>query len=692
MLSALSCQQQIDEDIESDIEDLQDQINNLILTLESNNEVTEVLIQDGQLLLIFEDGTSIFTDLPINPIPNIGDNGNWFVGNVDLGVLAVADIPEIGEDGNWYVDGKNTGVSAEATDGIDGQDGDGVANVTYDQTTGILDIILDSGVTYSFELYLEDVLKAVKLEDLNGEYLISTIYNGDLPFVRFTYDESNQLTDASYFTTLLNEPVEYMTVHRELDASNNITSQTVTEYATKSIAIAENDYPLDDALEGIYYYNLEDAFNLLFPTGIMGFTGTGHDFFIAASSNGYHTFFDDSYIYVFDENNLAVSVNLLHVNTEAEFGYSNLGMVDYIWTPEYDNDQREWESEYLPVTSGVNVNGVSINVTTGALDIPTLEYYEYYPYALVAYPYTGSTDEITDNYISDYIGTTDDNVEVFGSPNEEFKAFFNSYEVYAAGEEVSSTTVTYAYDGEDFTINDAEEEEDIIHVAVTDGLITDVYTRDIEEDDCVKCRETRVLATDLTEFEHILHFEYTSNGQLEFVSLPNDEVTDAIRMTYDTQGNPIEFEVNPFKIQDISDEETLAFLGLSFQYSEYDADLGTVVQKYAHPDEYITMLSVDYNYGLKNFLNHTFTAMNPLLRVFDNEHAIEQIGWAGHGSALLSEYTAFNDGGYPTEIKTYIQVSASDFPIEESDLELEYGIPLNGSVAVTYKLEYIEKQ
>ena len=62
--------------------------------------------------------------------PVIGENGNWWIGGVDTGVPATgADgedgaTPEIGENGNWWIDGEDTGIPAKGQDGQDGEDGD----------------------------------------------------------------------------------------------------------------------------------------------------------------------------------------------------------------------------------------------------------------------------------------------------------------------------------------------------------------------------------------------------------------------------------------------------------------------------------------------------------------------------------------------------------------------------------------
>ena len=61
--------------------------------------------------------------------PVIGENGNWWIGGVDTGVPATgADgedgaTPEIGENGNWWIDGEDTGIPAKGQDGKPGDDG-----------------------------------------------------------------------------------------------------------------------------------------------------------------------------------------------------------------------------------------------------------------------------------------------------------------------------------------------------------------------------------------------------------------------------------------------------------------------------------------------------------------------------------------------------------------------------------------
>jgi len=55
--------------------------------------------------------------------PYIGNNGHWYIGNTDTGVVAEGQdgsdgaTPTIGNDGYWYINGVSTGVKAEGEDG-----------------------------------------------------------------------------------------------------------------------------------------------------------------------------------------------------------------------------------------------------------------------------------------------------------------------------------------------------------------------------------------------------------------------------------------------------------------------------------------------------------------------------------------------------------------------------------------------
>ena len=86
-------------------------------------------------------------------------------------------------------------------------------------------------------------------------------------------------------------------------------------------------------------------------------------------------------------------------------------------------------------------------------------------------------------------------------------------------------------------------------------------------------------------------------------------------------------------------------------------------------------------------MNHTLTAMNPLLEGFSMNNAISEMGWAGHGSCFMLEYSDYNEGGYPTRLKGLLQIS-DQILTDEVDLSL----PINTSIATMYKFEYQKKK
>ena len=55
--------------------------------------------------------------------PHIGENGNWFIGEEDTGILATGSngaagtTPHIGENGNWFIGDVDTGIAAQGKDG-----------------------------------------------------------------------------------------------------------------------------------------------------------------------------------------------------------------------------------------------------------------------------------------------------------------------------------------------------------------------------------------------------------------------------------------------------------------------------------------------------------------------------------------------------------------------------------------------
>ena len=73
--------------------------------------------------------------------PHIGQNGNWFIGDVDTGVAAGGQngvTPHIGQNGNWFIGDTDTGVLARGTNGVTPHIGDNGHWFIGETDTGVL--------------------------------------------------------------------------------------------------------------------------------------------------------------------------------------------------------------------------------------------------------------------------------------------------------------------------------------------------------------------------------------------------------------------------------------------------------------------------------------------------------------------------------------------------------------------------
>lgn len=682
---------------EPSIEDLQKQIADLKRQLEQNTKITKVAFEGDQMVLTFADGTVLKTATPSSVIPNIGENGNWWVNGQDLGIKAKAQIPVIGSNGNWWCDGVDTGKSAQGDKGDKGDKGDngrGIQKIEYDSATGILKITLTDGTPYEFGLTVSGDgsgnLGGNKLDDNNGSYLLTKIYNGDFPFAAFTYDGANKMTGVTYYQNVLNAPQKYMEMTQEYNSNNKVASQKFTEYALKSTSVAQE---WDDFLDRHYVSNelehdpyilktADQLYVLLFPSGLDGYNNShATKTEVLEFLLGYNkemNFYDTNFVYsVKLENNqfyLSQHVrkqeygnNVKHsfkfVKEQGQYYYyGNYYDEYYGWS----NTQKKdvWAtstSSYRFVPSdyagGWNIENNGESKTC---------YYFAYLYKYAAFKYTGNEDEKNGNILKDYYTPDADLVYNVTGETGKFKILKRTYRTYQPGEQMRSTTLNYAYNGNDFDIQEGSRNN--CFVKMSGDKIDEVMSY---QDGTKK---------------QFLKFNYNADGKLLTVDAPGENLTGVAKFIYDERKNPIEFQVNVDKLQGKGYDDILCDLGLAYRYLDYDATLGLLVEKVKYASGNQAVLKVNYNYGLKNFMNHTFTALNPILNTFNLNNAISELVWAGHGSCLMTEYSDYNDGGYPTRLKGILQLSDQIF--EEG---FDINAPINGSVATLYKLEYQKK-
>ena len=89
-----------------------------------DGETPSFKLEGGHLYAKFPSDTD-WTDLGLvagadGVSPEIGDNGNWWIGDIDTGVKAKAEdgkTPYVGDNDNWWIGDADTGVKAKAEDG-----------------------------------------------------------------------------------------------------------------------------------------------------------------------------------------------------------------------------------------------------------------------------------------------------------------------------------------------------------------------------------------------------------------------------------------------------------------------------------------------------------------------------------------------------------------------------------------------
>lgn len=704
LLNTYSCNESGSD--EPGIEDLQKEIDNLKKQLEQNTKIKAVAFEGSEMILTFQDGSTFRTPAPSSIIPTIGENGNWWVNGEDLGEKAIAQIPVIGENGNWWIDGKDTGKPAQGNKGDTGdkgeqgdkgdtgdkgdkgdkgEQGNGIANVEYDEQTGILKITLTDKTFYEFTLGVsgdnDNNIGGNKIEDLNGAFLLSKILNGDFPFAEMTYDAQNNMTGVTYYENVLNAPVKKIDLKRDFNTEGKIIRQTLTEYAVKDVCYTNNyhayNYAYIDQNSQPYPYvqmTATQIFDELFPQGISGLEGTKEQV-IYEMSNSFPCYFcNDEFLYALykekGNDNFYLKKVKYNPSNYKKFLLTKENNEYYLYAGNYYSN--EWHDPRIESTSAFVLNEIH---GTGNNDSYVIEvgsnrecYYPYYYMRFKAVKYTGPEDEKQGNIIKDYFTPPSDQTSNETGETGKFKVQMNEYVFYKAGETIQKITFNYSYDGESYDINDSEGNQ--YYVSMLNNKIAEIGTID----------ETQKRI-------QILSFEYNADNNISIIHAPYHGVKNVAKFTYDSRKNPIELSVNSSYLAGKGYDDLFCVLGLAYRYKIYDETAGAIVEKIKYTDGYTPLLKIQYNYNLKNFMNHTLTATNPLLEGFNMNNAISEMGWAGHGSCFMLEYSNYNEGGYPTRLKGLLQIS-DQILTDEVDLSL----PINTSIATMYKFEYQNKK
>ena len=172
---------------------------------DGNDGLTPTIDSSTKHWMIGDTDTGVVSE---GKTPYIGDNGNWFIDDVDTGVKAVGTNGKDGADGadgmngadgkdgkdgtvvtidpdtkHWLLDGTDSGVVAEGTNGTNGKDGKSISSITKDDDNNLIVTFTDGSTQNIGKLSV----------DIQGDFLTSDgfgnlrYYNGHFQY----YDESS---------------------------------------------------------------------------------------------------------------------------------------------------------------------------------------------------------------------------------------------------------------------------------------------------------------------------------------------------------------------------------------------------------------------------------------------------------------------------------------------------------------------
>jgi len=690
-------------------EELQKQLEQMKLILEGNTQITKVEFDGDQMVLTFANGQAITTSIPTNIIPEIGPNGNWWINGKDLGASAEGKAPTIGANGNWWIGAEDTGVSAQGEKGDkgdageNGKDGTGISKITYDPETAILTITLTDGSVYPFVIGAtgDGNVGGNLIGDLNGEFLLTSVTNGDLPFLTLSYDTDNNLTNVDYYTNVFNAP-ERLAGLTQVYMGGKVTTHRLTEYAQ-----TDKILPVSDIFENKeYYYNDHSRFLVrytptalfreLFPNGIryVEYIEVFMNTFMSQWPYGAYLY-NTEYVYRWDYNYsgdyyMIYKFPRKYFYKYEEWSEENKCFLDtengqtYFYCPYlsynyYENhvDEYYWDHwnrlwRWYDNTEGYDLSGVYVNwydelyydgeIVFGYPE-RMMNAFDDVDFRVKAEKYTGKADRVEGKKLYNYFAPKSSEIINMSNLTGNYKALYCEYMMYEKGDEIQGVEVNYAHSASDMKVS--YDGNQVANVVMENNKMKKV-----------------IVIEDNGQQTEVLKFNY-SGDKLVSLDAPYAHAEEVAKFAYDSRGNLTEMSVHSGKLEGQGMESTLYALGLITTHTYYNEELGRVVYGYKYSTDYVPLLRLSYNYGYKNFMNHTIVAAHPIVSLFEFENAIEEFNWAGHGSCLFAEYSHFNEGGYPERVKGVFHYS----PVS-SNTE----VPVNGAVAGLYKLRYEKKK
>lgn len=604
-----------DKSDDDDLDNLKKENQELREALAANSKITNVEFTETEMILTYSNGLKLTTVIPDvlkgepGDTPRIGDNGNWWIGDTDTGVIAQGqngsdgsnggdgNSPYIGDNGNWWTSESDTGIPAMGKDGADGANGVGIKSITYDPVTGMMTITLTNDQVTKFVVASnsEGDLSAKILEDLNGKYLMTKATMGDIPYAVVEYNDENQITKMTSYSA--NGYQLFKSYEVEKTYANGKPSKIVTRrFATEKTV----KYETIQAPEKHGYIEVT-------------LTDNKGSEFVEENQDGTYSYFNR---------------------------YGSYGNGDIIYRKYFATKGARLENEIVDNGDGtfkvhsLMSNYQSLNSSSGEYD----NYYCYYVY--------------DDCLVSDYEGSYSESLKIAEGVFKIYE-YWESLDFYMSGELVTKYFTNYAYKR---TITGVYEIGDLISESFTEleynsnNQLEKIYESREEGSKASAYMQNYYAAGNIVKTERYnkednswvkdatyLSFEYNSQNLLlktiEHDAEGNEKVI--AKIDYDQEGNPTEiFKYSGRQVDHrwMVDPATGISSGQEIVVAE--AGLHSIAK-------------LEYNYTMKNFLGNTFAGLFPELYGFNFNNALKRGSISNSMNAGAIDYKDFNDGGYP---------------------------------------------
>lgn len=161
------------------------------------------------------------TQLEKNTSPNVGTNGNWFIGNTDTGISANGTTPYVGLNGNWFIGESDTGIKKQDAQLV-WLTYDEQGNSTFDITLKKYDEVSNIYRTFNFRIWINaetptiisSVTAGTSTKDsisinYNAGLIYSQIGNGYIKLNDETIVEINENSESTVSTVTIEKKGTY---------------------------------------------------------------------------------------------------------------------------------------------------------------------------------------------------------------------------------------------------------------------------------------------------------------------------------------------------------------------------------------------------------------------------------------------------------------------------------------------------